>query len=229
MSPTALVAMVLGGAWICLWRRSWRRFGVAGIAIGIVLAAGASRPDVIVDGSGRLFAVAGEDGRLQVSSKSAARFEREIWLRRAGYDIGEEEFWSRSMNETDQSDEPRCDEMGCIWQARGETVAFVSESAALIDDCRNATVVVSAVLVPRRRCPSAHVLIDRFDLWRNGTHAIWLGANGARIESVNGVRGMRPWVVRPGMNRALIRPAATIDASDDDESSEDIDSDADRH
>ena len=201
MPATALVAMVVGGLWICLWRGAWRGVGLAGIAAGIALAATAGRPDIIVDGNARLFAVAGADGRMLVSSKTTARFERDIWLRRAGYDAGEEEAWTKAASGDPISDGPRCDETGCIWQVRGETVAFVTERAALLDDCRTATIVVSAVPVSARRCPSARILIDRFDLWRNGTHALWIGANGVKIESVNGVRGKRPWVVRPGTAR----------------------------
>ena len=38
--PTeALIAVVLGGLWLCLWRTSWRKLGVAGVALGVVLSA----------------------------------------------------------------------------------------------------------------------------------------------------------------------------------------------
>jgi competence protein ComEC len=49
----------------------------------------------------------------------------------------------------------------------------------------------------RRRCPATAGVIDRFDLWRQGGHAIWLEKAGVRVETVNGVRGRRPWVLRP--------------------------------
>lgn len=200
--PSALLAMVLGGLWICLWRRSWRGYGALGIVIGVIVAANATRPDIIADGGARLFAVAGDDGRMLVSSRSTARFERDIWLRRAGYEIGEEEGFPRA-GEGGSARDLRCDDSGCVWQARGQTVSFVRDRAALIDDCRTASIVVSAVPVPGRRCPSARVLVDRFDLWRNGTHAIWIEQDRVRIESVNGVRGQRPWVIRPGMRQTL--------------------------
>ncbi len=41
------------------------------------------------------------------------------------------------------------------------------------------------------------IITDRFDLWREGGHALWLEKGGARVETVNGGRGNRPWVVRP--------------------------------
>ena len=202
MPSSALLATVLGGLWICLWRRSWRGLGLAGIVIGFSLALTASRPDIIADGGARLFAVAGDDGRMLVSSRSTARFERDIWLRRAGYDAGEEETFPRS-GENASAHDLRCDESGCIWRAKGHTVSFVTDRAALLDDCRTASIVVSAVPVPGRRCASARVLVDRFDLWRNGTHAIWIDGDKVRIESVNGARGLRPWVIRPGAGRTV--------------------------
>lgn len=216
MPPSALLAMVLGGLWICLWRGRWRHIGAVGVAAGIAVASVAGPPDILADGNGRLFAFASGDGRMLVSSRTAARFEREIWLRRAGYDVGREESWSRASGGNDL----RCDSAGCIWQVRGEIVAFTTERAALIDDCRTAGIVVSAVPVPGRRCPSAKLLIDRFDLWRNGTHAIWIEKDGVRIESVNGVRGDRPWVIQPGLGRSRTRTAPETETSDEDDSPE---------
>jgi competence protein ComEC len=46
----------------------------------------------------------------------------------------------------------------------------------------------------RRRCASANVVIDRFSLWREGGHALWLEGDGVRVETVRATRGERPWV-----------------------------------
>ena len=87
-----------------------------------------------------------------------------------------------------------CDSLGCIYRAGGQVVALVRDPRAFTEDCRVASVVVS--LVPlRRACPSAHTVIDRFDLWREGAHAIWLDAHGVRVESVARRSGKRPWTV----------------------------------
>ncbi len=59
-----------------------------------------------------------------------------------------------------------------------------------------------SVVPVRRRCPSPHTNIDRFDPWRKGVHALWLEGGGARVETVNGNRGNRPWVVRPKPRRS---------------------------
>ncbi len=38
------------------------------------------------------------------------------------------------------------------------------------------------------------MVIDRFDLWRRGGHALWLSPEGVRVETVRAQRGERPWV-----------------------------------
>jgi competence protein ComEC len=70
---------------------------------------------------------------------------------------------------------------------------FRPEAAA--DDCRIADVIVSLVPV-RGACPSPALVVDRFDLWREGAHGIWLAGSDIRFLSVDGVRGDRPWVPR---------------------------------
>lgn len=196
--PTAgLVAVTVGGLWLCLWRGRWRFWGIVGVAGGLVSGAWVTPPDIIIDDAGRLMAVRDIDGSLAVSSRRLGRFDAEIWLRRAGQEEASAP-WPAAGTGGDGS--LACDALGCIHRANGHTVALVRNEGALAEDCRIADVVVATVPV-RRPCPSAAVVIDRFDLWREGAHALWLAEDGVRVESVNGVRGERPWVVRPRAGR----------------------------
>ena len=57
-------------------------------------------------------------------------------------------------------------------------------------------------MVPlRQACPSAGLAIDRFDLWREGAHALYFEDGVARVESVGEIRGDRPWTARRGDTR----------------------------
>ena len=72
-------------------------------------------------------------------------------------------------------------------------VALVNDGRALADDCREAAIVFSTIPV-RNACPSASLVIDRFDLWRKGAHALYFDdGGGVRVESVGAIRGLRPW------------------------------------
>jgi competence protein ComEC len=57
-------------------------------------------------------------------------------------------------------------------------------------------VLVSAEPI-RLRCGFWMEWVDRFDVWRDGAHAIWLSPDGVRILSDREARGRRPWVPPP--------------------------------
>ena len=183
--PWGFGLLVFGGLWLCLWRRPWRLLGVALIAAGLVSTLFERGPDILVDGDGRLYA----EGRLRLSSRRTARFVGEQWLRRDAQRADLQ--WQEMPRDGDFA--LRCDRLGCIYRARGHTAALVRDPRALADDCVAASIVVSLVPV-RVPCPSARVVIDRFDLWRRGGHALWLAPDGAiRVEDVATSRGVRPW------------------------------------
>lgn len=198
--PTAGLALIaVGGLWATLWRGAWRWLGGVAIAAGLASPALVVSPDILVTGDGKLRAVRAEEGGLLLSSSRASRFAAEIWLRRDGR-TAPAGVWPESGPSADGR--LRCDSLGCIYRAKGFVVALPRDERALADDCRAADVVVAVVPV-RRRCPSARVVIDRFDLWREGAHALWLGGDGSgvRVESVVARHGRRPWVGPAGARK----------------------------
>jgi competence protein ComEC len=209
MPVAGLIALALGGLWLCLWRRRWRYLGAIGIAAGLASLVLLRQPDILIDGKGRLFALFPENGRIILSSRNSARFSRDVWLRRAGLTKDDSQV-VRNLGLSKQRKpasvtNPMCDRLGCIWKIKGQTVALITDAQAVPEDCRRADIVVSMEPVPWQ-CPSAHTVLDWFDLWRHGSHAIWLTTSGARVESVNGARGNRPWVsMRKRRTRATAR------------------------
>jgi competence protein ComEC len=140
---------------------------------------------------------------LLLSTRRAGRFDAEVWLKRAGQD--EPVDWDTAAGQADSG--LTCDLLSCLVRRNGHLVALVKDPAALAEDCRAADLVVSLEPV-RVRCPSAQRVIDRFDLWRNGGHAVWLWPAGVEIQSVRDVRGVRPWVVQPQPRRSPASSAA---------------------
>jgi competence protein ComEC len=168
-------------------------WGLAAITAGILTTLTVVPPDVLVDGRGKLLAIKTDDGTLSVSSLRAARFSRGVWLRRIGQD--EKSLpWPRYGRSPDGR--LNCDSLGCIYYVDGSVVALVSRPEALLEDCQIADVIVSTVPVPGA-CPAPHTIIDRFDLWRNGTHALWLDKGRVQVKNVRDSRGARPWVLPP--------------------------------
>jgi competence protein ComEC len=82
------------------------------------------------------------------------------------------------------------------------------------DFCAQISVTVSAEPA-RGLCPRPWPqLVDRFTVWRNGSAAIWLEPDGARVVTDRAERGDRPWVPSPPKPRKTatpVLPLAVID------------------
>ncbi len=193
--PLAGFALIIaGGLWLCLWQRPWRLWGLGAVAFGLLSMLAVRPPDLLVSEDAKLMAVRDSEGRLWLSSSRRGGFTAETWLRRAGEADGL--AWPREASSgAPESTAPlTCDSLGCVYRHDGWTVALAERGDALEEDCREARILISREPVSKRRCRGPEIVIDRFDLWRDGGHALWLSDDGVRVESVAGLRGARPWV-----------------------------------
>lgn len=188
LPAASLVLVVVGGLWLLLWRRRWRWWGVAAMAAGIGAIWLARPPDLLVDATGKVVAVRDARGDLAVIGGRRS-FARETWLRRAAQQDGAEPV---------AADLPyACDALGCVYRpprAPGVAVALVRMPDALAEDCGRARVVISAVPT-FGRCRGPDVVVDRFDLWRRGPHALRIAVDGTLVRTVAGAQGDRPWSI----------------------------------
>jgi competence protein ComEC len=191
MPLAGLILVTLGGLWLCLWRRPWRYWGMVGIVLGMASMLLTQTPDILVAEDGKLVAVKAADGQLVLNSRRDS-LATETWLRRAGQ--SESDRWP-SQGEG-AGGLLTCDSLGCLYRQAGHNVALAWSTEALLEDCAEADLVISLEPV-RKPCPSAKRVIDRFDLWRQGGHAIWLRPGFIEVETVAERRGNRPWVARP--------------------------------
>jgi competence protein ComEC len=182
MPTIALPIVAIGLLWLGMARGRWRAIGAAAIAVAMLSAWMAPRPDLLVSPSGKLVAFRTPEGDLMLSSNRAERLVRETWLRRNGQirfdDIGDlngAETWLRC-------DEAACDYQGRVRVLLSDAPAPCGESALLI--------VPRAVAVG---CPEG--TIDQADLAARGAHAIHLKADGIEIVDAASMIGKRPWAL----------------------------------
>ena len=198
MPTYGLIVAAAGGLWLALWRRRWRLLGIPVIVLGLLAGLLGRPPDVLIAGDGGLMAARAADGALMLSSARAGKFSAEGWLRSDGQEGAA--TWPTTGPSADGS--LTCDVLGCVYRAGGQVVAFMRQPEALADDCGRAGIIISREPV-RARCRAARLVIDRFDLWRNGSYALWLGPDGVRVEQARGARGDRPWVLDPRRGRGM--------------------------
>lgn len=204
MPAWALGAIAAGGLWLCLWQRRWRWLGVIGLALGSVSPWLVDRPDMLISGDGRLSAARADDGRYYYLSGSVPpkSFTGESWWQRLGAPpLYPWPVLRRNDREgrVGADGSLRCEMDGCTWRHAGFVVALPKRPGAIAEDCRSADAVIAMQMPIRYRCPAARIVIDRFDLWRNGAHALYLDHKGGiRIVHVAATRGQRPWVLAKG-------------------------------
>ncbi|WP_241748942.1 ComEC/Rec2 family competence protein [Teichococcus aerophilus] len=212
-----LILTTLGMLWLCLWQQRWRLLGVPLMLLGISSAAWVTPPDILVSSDARLIAFRTAEGVVLQRASGASALVRESWLRGWG-----EEGASLLPAAGDAAGGAiHCDAATCAVQlaADGPKVLLLrpqkarrGETAAPLQAqpyCGQAALLLSPEPI-RGRCRGV-VSVDRFSVWRNGPHAIWLSPEGVRIVTDRDWRGARPWVPPqpvPAWQRAAATPEA---------------------
>jgi competence protein ComEC len=176
---------------MALWRTHWRWFGFAPALVGVILVFTNTPPDLYIARDGLTVAIRGSDGVLRLLRKPSDKYSAEEWLKRDG---DERDVASAVAT---PKDDVNCDADGCVARRKGgQVVASALRPTALGEDCATANIVVSASPT-RGLCNGPKLVIDRFDVARNGAYAIWLNGAAPQIQTVRDVRGERPWSPPP--------------------------------
>ena len=249
----AFMLLVAGGLWLALWQSRLRLLGGGLVLAGVALAPLLARPDILIARNGDLVALRGADGLLSALPARQSKYELERWLEHDGD--------ARKAAEVQRGSAFSCDGIGCIATVKGARIAVSRHPAAIADDCAAARVIVLNEPAPSScgagrsgrsagtldAAPAAggaagaavggvadaHTVIDFFDVWREGTHALYVepdmangGAPRIRVDTVAAHRGDRPWApliakrqALRGSTKSLPRPrladGARIDATGD--------------
>jgi len=205
-----LALVSLGGLWLAIWRERWRSLGVPIMMLGVSSMLWSTSADVLIDSTGKLVAVKTPQGGYTVSTLRSKRFERDVWMRRAGLIEAQGKWLQTGLNgvstdmdfvekttqEQSQGAYLGCDAQGCILTKNGHSVAFAKSPDVMVEDCVNARVLVSLSDFGDTKVPCTATQVIRFgDLHKNGAHALYFTKLGVRVETVRAQRGQRPWVI----------------------------------
>ncbi len=191
--PTASFALiVMGGAWLLLWRTRLRVLGLAAIATGLAVAPFGTRPDIFVSRSGTLVAARGADGRLAALAGRSDYFDLGRWLERDGDGRPAESVADAQAAGSIFI----CDSDGCIARVGQRRLAVPRHPPALRDDCARAEILVLRHVRPKECAPSG-LVIDAAALRREGAHTLRLHGAEVVVTTVAGHHGRRPWTWGP--------------------------------
>jgi competence protein ComEC len=179
--PWGLVLVGGGLAWAGLWRTRLRLAGWLVVALGLASAAFVRPPDLLVAADGRMVGLRDQDGMYVQTAGSPDRFAVEAWR----------VLWRARLVQP-----LGCGRAPCPLRVRPDGPEALLVSADPPATACSAAIVLSLAPV-RLSCPRAVPVVDRFSVWREGAHAIWLDAAGVRVLSDRTERGERVWMPRP--------------------------------
>lgn len=192
---TFSVLQLIGGTFIGLWFIIWRqpvRWIALPMLAALMLTFFSNRsPDILISDSGNLYALKTGERGTYYSSQRADRFEADRWRLVMGTEVLEE-----------QPSNLICDPAGCVMRQNSDLIAFPETMVGVEMDCRRADIIVSRIPAPKN-CENARLVIDKFDLWRRGSHSLYFMPDGKlQVDTANDLRGDRPWVPERYRNRS---------------------------
>jgi competence protein ComEC len=187
---SAFGLIVIGGLWFLLWTRRWRWIGLAPVIAGIVAAAIAPQPDLLIAEDGKLVAIRQESGAIVLSNRAHDRFTQSVWVRRAGEgDIDD----NPPASLKDGPDASQCGKGVCLFTVAGRKAAILSDVHGFHDACDGGATIVISQIAAHAHCAAPPLVIDRTDLARDGAQSVTFTADGPVTETVRQVSGERPW------------------------------------
>ena len=180
---------------IGLLKTPLRWSGAVAVAAATIWAASAPRPDVLIAGDGRGFAVRGNDGRLAIHHTGGDSFAVREWLA-ADAD-------GRDVHDQSLGQGIGCDPSGCIGKlAGGGLIAYALTPEAFEEDCTRAALVVARRGDPPADCNAT--VIPRA-LWRQrGALVLSRRGNDFVIDSARPKNFDRPWSPAPVPRETLV-------------------------
>ncbi|MFN6252422.1 MAG: ComEC/Rec2 family competence protein [Acetobacteraceae bacterium] len=198
-----LMVFAFGLCWLCLWRSWWRALGVLPMILGLSSAAFVQPPHILISGDARLIAISAADTLFLQRQSGASSLTRDAWLRLYGQTAAQ----ALPAEGSTAGGKLRCSAEGCVVDEGPG--AFLVRRGNIVAQCGAVAVIISAEPI-RQRCRQS-LLIDRFSVWRDGPHAVWLSPTGVQVISDRAWRGIRPWVPPPPLPRAATEPPAQIE------------------
>jgi competence protein ComEC len=182
------IVLALGASILCLSVRQAKYAGCALLFSGFIMAQFSAFPDILIERTGTNTAFRNSSGELVFASPHKGRFAAEKWLQANGEETEFKEAVTRAGWV--------CEGRSCRAEIKGKLVGYFMEGEGASPSCVGLDIVIAAYPL-RGTCKSVATRIDRFDVWRMGSHAIAINGNLLHVTTARGLSGNRPWVVMP--------------------------------
>jgi competence protein ComEC len=183
-----MLFLATGFAVLCLAGGTLRYAGILPLLLALPLIAGGKGPDVLIEGTGANVAVRDGERRWVPADPRKGRFAVERWLTANG----EEETLAKAAKRPGWT----CGNGSCSAVENDRKILFLNDENRQPASCPKADVVIANYPL-RGLCKGHPLRIDRFDLWRRGSHALTFTGAGIVVTTAREEQGARPWFVDP--------------------------------
>ncbi len=195
-SLASIVVMVLGSAILCIGVGRFRLIGVVMMVAGLATSQMAQRPQILIEERGSNVAVLDEQGHYVFADPSKGKFAGEKWLQSNGE--------ITTMAAASQLPGWVCSDGMCFADVGEKSIGYIHTQTAPDWPCPPVDIMIADFPL-HHTCSDVSVRIDRFDVWRQGAHAITINKGEVHIATAKGEQGNRPWVF---VSRARPKPQA---------------------
>jgi competence protein ComEC len=185
---TSAIILAVGASILCLSNRQAKYAGGVLLLSGFIMAQFNSFPDVLIERTAANAAFRNSNGELVFANPHKGRFAAEKWLQANGEEIAFKEAAARAGW--------ACEPRSCRTKVKGKVIGYFIEGGGAAPSCDGLDIIIAAYPL-RGACKSVTIRIDRFDVWRMGSHAIAINGNLLQVTTARGLSGNRPWIVVP--------------------------------
>lgn len=199
------IGFVLLTWFLLVWKGSRKYYVIIpAFVVLTVFAFAHPQPDIQISNKVDLVSIKSADNVLWFSTGRTERYTAKNWLKQNGENPNHKKrTWPK---EGGADNFPLlCDMYGCRGEIKGYKVSVALTHKAALEDCGWADILISKEPTDCKLNKKGGRVIDFFDIWRNGHHAIWLSENKIEIKSVERTRGNRPWTQTVARNKKLRR------------------------
>ncbi|PCI56305.1 MAG: hypothetical protein COB36_05895 [Alphaproteobacteria bacterium] len=198
----SFVILVLSALFVVLWKGWGKLCVVPFVVLSFILAQAQVQPDILISSSHKLFGFKDRNGALYVSTRRRERFVLKNWERFYGLEKKSAQLLPYKGSQKDINNFYSCGAEGCRFTINGQNISFIRNPYIQNDECGWADIMISTKTIEkiykRENHCKARVIIDKFDSWRNGAHAIWVGGDGdVTLRNVAEATSNRPWSAYP--------------------------------
>jgi competence protein ComEC len=181
-TDAGIALIACGGLVACFSNTKLRFAGVIPILFGLTTLYEYKKPHILLDRDGKIFAIQNEQNQLIVSSKSKAKFTRDVWLQSSG----ENEVVTLKDMGSDT-----CTNEVCLYEKNGKTAIIVGKESDPSAYCYTADLFIN-MSEKEFVCDKSTTNITLSDLKNKGAHMIWLEEN-ITVDTVLAYRPNRIW------------------------------------